>query len=792
MAKKKKRVPGKPTLNIQTGTTRTIYATWKGVSIKKMDGYAIAWYYYTGNKSGRSPIWFSGSSSTTKVTNSTYTPPSNAISVKFTVRPNPANKANWKGVDQSSTRNVPRGGTDTTPSAPSISSVTISDKQGPNGYTVTATVANYQNEHSNGKLKFQIVEDDLTEVAHPEATIIKNGLNVGLASVTYDKAKVGGHRYKARVLAYGKHGETSEWSNYFENKYTPPDKATIDKLTTITFGTVDVSWTALAGADSYTLEYTNETIDGVPVFDTSSSAVQRQDNIKTTHFPATSLSVEPGKEIWYFRLQGVGSEQGSEGEWSEIKSTPVGKKPDIPTVWCYTTVGKVGDTIVFNWSHNAEDGSEQSGAKVGIKINDGEETVIDTLTTETSYPYDTAEAGLVDSDKINWRICTRGVQGIADEWSDWSEYREVVVYSPPAISFSVGVVDPDETDPVVKSFPIQINATSTPPSQTPVAYTISIASREAYDISGVDGMEVHVNIDEEIYSNYIPSANHNVVLELNPGDLYLNEGTVYKVTMTVAMQNGLTAEASNDFIAKWEIPKWSPDADIFINQNTLSAYIRPFCSDEWEFEYRKGFTLAVYRIDFDSHLTLIQSGIPAENNSTITDLHPSLDYARYRIVATDLKTGVVSYEDPEPIPVNAGCAVIQWDGEVRSFFVDPEIYDDVVEDWSGTVLRLPYNVDVSDDISPDVSLIEYIGRPHPVSYYGTQEGSTSRWNVEVPKSDVDTLAKIRALAVYKGDVYVREPYGTGYWANIKVSYTITHNKASVPVSFSITRVEGGA
>lgn len=782
MAKKKK-IPSKPTLGIQTGTTRTIYATWKGVSIKKMDGYAIAWYYSTGQG-----IWFSGSSSTTKDTNSTYNPPSNAVSVKFTVRPNPNNKAKWKGVDQYQTRNVPRGGTDTTPSAPTTPSVDISTEKGPNGYIVTAKVLNYQNEHSNGYLQIQILEDDTKEVANPKN--VKN--SNGVASTSFNAGKVGGHRYKARALAFGKNKEQSQWSSYSENHYTPPDKATIDKLTTITFGTVDVSWTALAGADSYTLEYTNETVDGVPIFDTSSSAVQRQDNIKTTHYPATSLSIEPGKETWYFRLRGVGSEQNSEGEWSEIKSTPVGKKPDIPTVWCYTTVGKVGDKIVFNWSHNAEDGSEQSGAKVGIKINDGEETVVDTLTTETSYSYDTAEAGLADSDKIKWRICTRGVQGIADEWSDWSEYREVVVYSPPGLSFTVGVVDEDETDPVVKSFPIQINATATPPSQTPVAYTVSITSNEEYDISGVDGMEVHVNIDEEIYSNYIPSGEHNVLLELNPGDLYLNEGTTYKVTMTVAMQNGLTAEASNLFIAKWEIPKWSPDADIFINRNTLSAYIRPFCSDEWEFEYRKGFTLAVYRIDFDSHLTLIQSGIAAEDNLTITDLHPSLDYARYRIVATDLKTGVVSYEDPAPIPVNAGCAVIQWDGDVRSFFVDPEIYDDVVEDWSGTVLRLPYNIDVSDDISPDVSLIEYIGRPHPVSYYGTQEGSTSRWNVEVPKSDVETIAKIRALAVYKGDVYVREPYGTGYWANIKVSYSITHNKASVPVSFSITRVEGGA
>ena len=778
MAKKKtKSLKKNPNIGVQAGTSRTIYATWGRTSYKKQDGYAITWYYYAG-------LWFTGSSSTTKELNATYSPPSNATHVKVSVRPNPANKAKWQGGARSASIRVPVGSTDTTPSAPSQPKVTIKKESG--GYVVTATVTNYQSEHSNGFLHIQILEDDNKEVLNNSNVRNKNGI----ASVSHKYAKVGGHRYKARALAYGKHKEESAWSQYSENEYSPPKKAVINELTTITFGTVDVRWSALQGAESYTLEYTNETINGVPVFDTESGSIQRQDNIKTTHFPASSLTVEKDKEIWYFRLRGVGSENGSEGEWSEIKHTAVGKKPDIPTVWSYTSVGKIGDPIVINWAHSSEDGSEQSGAKVGIKINDGEETVTPDLGKDTSYSYDTTN--LNDGDKISWRVCTKGVAGIPEEWSDWSEYREAVVYSPPSITFTVGVVDPEGTEAVVESFPIVINAQSAPQTQTPVAYTISIASTEEYDISGDDGMEVHINVDEVIYSNYIASSDHDLLIELNPGDLYLNEGTIYTVTMSVAMQNGLTAEASNRFMAKWEVPSWSPDADIYVNQNTLAAYIRPFCADEWEFEYRKGFTLAVYRIDYDSHLTLIQSGIDASENLTITDPHPALDYARYRIVATDLKTGVVSYADPEPIPVNAGCAVIQWEGDVRSFFIDPEVYDDVLDDWTGTVLRLPYNIDVSDDVSPDVSLIEYIGRRHPVSYYGTQEGSTSRWNAEIPRSDVDTLAKIRALAIYQGDVYVREPYGTGYWANVKVSYNITHGKASIPVTFSIARVEGGA
>lgn len=777
MGKARKQVTGL-TIGIQAGTARTVYAAWNGISLKKMNGYAVTWEYWV-NGNG---VWFSGSSSTTNATNVTYSPPPNAVAVRVFVKPNPANKANWAGANVSAQINVPQAGTDTTPSAPSAPEITIKEMT-PSGLNIVATVSNYQNEHSNGWLHIQIVKND--EILVAGANVVNN---YGTASLSWPYGEIGGARYKARALAWGKNGEYSAWSGYSTNVYTKPLQAEIKALNTITFGTVDVTWDALQGADSYTVQYTNETIDGVPTFDTSSSAVQEQSGITATHFPASGLSVEEDKYVWFFRLKGVGT--GGEGDWSEIKSVPVGKKPDIPTVWSYTTIGKIGEPVVFNWAHSSEDGSKQTGAKVGIKINNGEETIIDTITTETSYSFQTSD--LQDSDKISWRVCTRGVQGIAEEWSDWSEYREVVVYYPPAVTFSVGVVDPEEIYAVVKQFPIKINISSTPVTQTPVAYTVSITSKEEYDISGADGVEVHVNIGQEIYSNYIASSSNQLSLELNPGDLYLNEGSVYDVTISVAMQNGLTGESTNTFKAKWELPNWSPDADISINKNNLTALVRPYCSDEWGFEYRKGFTLAIYRIDYDSHLTLIKSNISAGSNDTVCDIHPSLDYARYRIVATDLKTGVVSYSDPEPMPVNAGCAVIQWEGEVRSFFVDPEDFDDVIDEWSGTVLKLPYNIDVSDDNSPDVSLIEYIGRRHPVSYYGTQEGSTSRWNAEIPRGDVDTLAKIRALAIYPGDVYVREPYGTGYWANVKVSYNITHSKASIPVSLTITRVEGGA
>ena len=41
-----------------------------------------------------------------------------------------------------------------------------------------------------------------------------------------------------------------------------------------------------------------------------------------------------------------------------------------------------------------------------------------------------------------------------------------------------------------------------------------------------------------------------------------------------------------------------------------------------------------------------------------------------------------------------------------------------------------------------------------------------------------------------GDCYVREPSGTGYWANVQVNWSQTHNEPAIPVSINVTRVEG--
>lgn len=312
------------------------------------------------------------------------------------------------------------------------------------------------------------------------------------------------------------------------------------------------------------------------------------------------------------------------------------------------------------------------------------------------------------------------------------------------------------------------------------------------------------------------------------------------------MNSGLTAEATKEFTVGWVETAYSPNAEITINKNDYTATIRPYC-DIRKNVYRKvilvngiytptditfdgvygeiipgaktqngdivyeGISdtgenimyiydilttlvdtayLSVYRREYDGSFIELATGLDSTRQITTTDPHPALDFARYRIVATDKATGAVSYTDLPGYPVGGDSVIIQWDDDWTEFETDGD-NEPVQPPWSGSLLAIPYNIDVSDSNSADVSFVEYVGRKHPVTYHGTQLGIRSSWSMQIRKDDKETLYGLRRLAIWMGDVYVREPSGSGYWANVSVSFNQKHRDLTIPVTLDITRVEGG-
>lgn len=812
-------------IGLQANSENTIFVTWTWGK-DNTDYYMVRWYYQVENDSN----WYLGSDATAKyVKNTTWSIPSNAAKVHVYVKPistkrtvNGKETSYWTAEwSKYATYNVK----DNPPKKPS-SAPSVEIKK----YTLTAE---YENLDLNATgVQFQIVQDD-TKVFNTGNALIKT------SAVTYSCTVEVGHEYKVRARSY-RDDIYSDWSDYSSNKKTIP--ATPKSITSCKANSktsVYLEWTAVKTAETYDIEYTTKK----QYFD-GSDGTTTVNSIKTTHYEFTGLEI--GQE-YFFRVRGVNTE-GDSG-WSEISSVVLGKDPAAPTTWSSSTTVTTGEKLVLYWVHNSEDGSSQTYADLELYIDDVKEShIIENTKDEdekdkTSF-YEIDTSAFVEGTKILWRVRTAGV---TKALGDWSIQRTVDVYAPPTVEFGITDKAGNSLD-VVTSFPIFADALAGPNTQMPVGYHLSVISNDIYESVDQIGNVKMVNAGEVVYSKHFDISDP-LVVELSAGNIDLNNNINYTAKVVVSMNSGLTATGTHDFTVSWTDESHIPNAEILVDKDTLTTSIRPYCefydmvyykvrndsgnyiatteridklegmsvidayTDTDEMVYLgtnaqgeeiyfcivedtvgtlvEGVELAVYRREYDGRFVELATGLDNLKNTFITDPHPALDYARYRIVATTVSTGSVSYYDVPGYPVGEPSIVIQWNEDWSAF---DAVGEDVLEQppWSGSMLKLPYNIDITDKNTSDVVLAEYVGRSHPVAYYGTQLGQTSTWKTVIDKTDTETLYGLRRLAIWMGDVYVREPSGSGYWASVSVNIDIKHKELTIPISIEVTRVEGGA
>lgn len=750
---------------LQSNTDRTVYATWTWTK-SNTDNYQVMWYYDTGDG-----VWFVGNDSTVDIKQCTYNAPSNAKRVKFKVKPISKKRkvnnketsywtASWSTEKTYDFSNNP-------PTAPSAPKVTI-DK-----YTLTAELDDLEDLNATG-IQFQIVKNDVSVFKTGTATI-----KTGHAS--YSCTVTVGNEYKIRCRSYtGK--KYSEWSDYSDNVSTMPATPSGIKQCRATSETsVYLEWETVKTAKTYDVEYTTK----MRYFD-GSDETTTVSSIEFTHYEITGL--ESGQE-YFFRVRAVNADN-IKSAWSDIQSIIIGTDPAPPTTWSSTTTVIVGNPLTLYWVHNTEDGSSQTFAELEITIDGFSETyIIENSTDEelkdktSSYAIDTSE--YIEGTKILWRVRTSGITKV---FGDWSIQRTVDIYAPPTLELSV--IDPNsEAIETLTSLPFYVSGLAGPNTQQPIGYHLAVIAKEAYETVDNVGNTKIVNSGESVYSKYFDTSDP-LMVELSAGNINLENNMTYTISCTVSMNSGLTAENSAEITVSWTEEMYEPNAEIGIDEEEYTASIRPYCENEYGVKIEDVW-LSVYRREFDGSFTELATDLDNANDIYVTDPHPALDYARYRIVAKSKTTGFVSYYDVPGHPVGGKSVIIQWNEEWSYF--DTSLEDSLEQpSWSGSLLKLPYNIDVSDDNKKDVTLVEYIGREHPVSYYGTQLGVTSTWNVTIEKNDEETLYALRRLSRWMGDVYVREPSGTGYWANVSVSFSQKHCEVTIPVTISISRVSGGA
>lgn len=752
---------------LQSNTDRTVYASWAW-SKSNTKEYRVIWYYDTGDG-----LWFVGTDSTVTVKQSIYNAPANAKRVQFKVLPvSDTHKVNDKDVNYwtASWSTVKSYSfSDNPPSVPSVPTVKIEK------YKLTASLSNLDINATT--IEFQVVKDDKTVFANGKATI-------ATTAATYSCNVTAGGKYKVRCR--GVRGKVyGDWSEYSDNVETiPAASGGITTIKALSETSVTIDWEDVKNCTSYEVEYTTNK----SYFDSNSNEVKKV-TVESVVGHAEITGMETGQE-YFFRVRAVNA-QGSSA-WTEIKSIIIGKKPSAPTTWSSTTTAITGEALTLYWVHNAEDGSSQTYAEIELYINGLKEThTIENTNSEEDkdktsfYPIDTSE--YIEGTQIQWRVRTAG---ITLQYGDWSVQRTVDIYAPATLELTMTDVN-DNALETVTSFPFYIKGLAGPNTQRPIGYSLVVTSNSIYETVDQIGNKNIINAGEAIYTQYFDISDP-LLVEFSAGNIDLENNIEYTVTCTASMNSGLKAESSLVFTVSWDGEEYEPNAEVGIDEDSLTASIRPYCEDELG-NLIPDLTLSVYRREFDGSFTELATGIENTYNEFITDPHPALDYARYRIVAISKVTGAVSYYDMPGYPVGEKAVIIQWDEAWTSFESSTEDESDPVEqpEWAGSLLKLPYNINVSDKNAPDVSLVKYIGRKRPVSYYGTQLGETSSWSMDIAKDDRETLYALRRLAIWMGDVYVREPSGSGYWANISVSFSQTHRELVIPVTLEITRVEGG-
>lgn len=683
-------------------------------------------------------------------------------------------------------------------------------------------------------VEFNIVKDNKTSIHTSSKVAIKSGSNVTdtpyyYAEHIYNNVEYGStYKVRARsVKTINGTDKRSGWTDFSETKGTRPSapvsldgsrkmRVAADGSTTIF---AHLEWSEVPNAESYIVQYTTVESD----FENGETLPEITKDPDTGK-PRTSvdiLDLDVGHD-YYFRVRAKNSNSEEPSAPSPILHLPIGQPPAAPTTW--STPSKsvfVGEELTLNWMHNARDNSKQTGAQLKLTITkNGEDPfspvipflVNNTDSTDPDEEIQTFTYGEAISYKgdlhvrlntnhpdfknaqIDWSVQTAGVVGLSTDDSDWSVPRTVYVYEIPELNLSV-VKDLDdgssEAIDTLDSFPFAIRADVTLTDhfiQRPVGYHLMIISESLYETADETGRTKIVNPGDSVYSKYFDGSSLDVTLSAN--DIDLEPGINYTVQCAVDMSTGLSTSQYAYFTVIWDDTiEYTIHADLAINEEAYTALITPYCLKD-DGELVEDVDISIYRRTFEGSYVEIAKNVP-NNRTSVTDPHPALDYARYRLVARDVNTGAISFYDMAGYPINGTSIVIQWDEAWEPFDVTGE-HDVDGSYGSGSMLVLKYNVDVADSRKRDVEFVDYAGREHSVSYYGTKITETPQWAVTIPTDDVETIYALRRLSLWKGDVYIREPSGMGYWANVGVNFNLKGTEVATQVTLSITRVEGGA
>lgn len=785
---------GRPRPDLQNDTERLYFFDWKvpdasskyGKSIKykvkeggktksktitfanAISGYTVVWQYYTTDKR-----WFPGTTETITSKVSTYDPPDNASKIRVKVKANSKTYTN----SNNKTAHYFNDGKYTAWFTKQIDNVT-NDPEEPSSPTI---VVDYEagtfhaylatNDENTKTVEFDYCRDDLSN------STVHNGTYPVLKgrATSSDYAMVSGCVYRIRCRGINSLGEVGDWSPWSENIEAAPIKVTDFAIDKFDENAVEFTWNEVDKAlsdISYRIEYTTNS----KFFDNSPSNVNSSD-FSENHAIITGLELG---HTWYFRIKAVNGVAESRA-WSTVLSITLYKKPDPPIAWSNLSVITDGTSPKIYWIHNPLDGSPEENALLTYTLSgprysspvtknvyiEGVKDAFGNWESSKTRSYTFSE-DFLDTTSIDWKIKTKG---IGPDFSEYSQQKTIEFYKKPFLAVEVFQDNGN----------IVISASVMGTKQTVVGYHYEVYTQTEHYIPTIEGELELVAADQLIFSR-IEKSETSIIIQKD--DLLLASGKKYKFVVTIATDAGLSVESYVTKIISGDSsvvndPKLLENLSTILSGRYLTTDLSVSTKSLADIPY-------CYRIENTGRFTPIVKKLLLEDSIVFTDEKPPLSNGMYRFVYVDSVYGKVTYFETEQPLSFKSLAPSRFNG-----IYPDEVVDSILIEWEDKHLILPYNVDVSSEYTKTGSLIEYEGRVDPVGAYGIYQSESATWKSEVDKNDYKLLNLVRALAIYSDAVYVREPSGSSFKANVTVTFEQTHNQPAVPITLNVTRIEDG-
>lgn len=795
---------------MQQGSDRGVYAQWK-FSIPKAaawtEGFEYDWEYTTGarmaptkaqKKAGKPGdlVWLPGSSGSAQFSSTltssgmhriTYTAPSSAIEVRCRILPLSNSRDKKVSVTKTYTNNKLKKTTTNKESFPYFTGSWSGYASHDFRSDALAAPSVEAELMDNGTTAVVTVSSDDADAGWCDVEVTDSGGKI--AARAYDKplsgeasfsfALAAGRSYTARARVQTTSNgskKNSQWASAAAFA-TKPAAPTGPSAAATGPSSARVTWTAAAGAESYTVQHTTGTAEK---FETDPESVDEVDGISATSYTPSGLDQNA---VHWFRVRAVNGT--GESAWSAACSCLVATKPEAPTVYGMQPSYIEADDAVVRWTHNSADGSAQSAAQVDVAYSGANAPSGLTVTVGAAERYTLSLAGAGDATAVAVRVRTKGAHA---DWSPWSGTVGFTVYEQPQlqVTLSQGSGTPLGASSPLGSFPVLASLAASGGGDSPVGYDVSIVCTSGADYIDEYGYTARMDAGGVAWEEHYATSDDPLAVAVAAGDAFLADGASYELRAAVAMESGLRAEASAPFSVSFDMELPAPIAEVTFDADSLTADVVPACFDVdgttgvETSDLRPGTLLSVYRIGQDGILVPLARRVPNDGTRTVTDPHAAFGTCWYHVVATDEATGASSFSDWSADSSHPD-TVIMWGGDWR-----PAGDGETRYEYDGTVLDGFCNSTFSQDGEAENEPARYSGRKRPVHYYGEGLVESMRYDLQFERADARTMALVRALMSFPGDVYVREPTGTGFWAHVRCTLSWGTGSAFATLSATAT------